>query len=297
MVVGGIPESVSQRVELIDLTDQNRRCKTPQNYPLAVEGPVGAFFDNSVIVCGGGSNATYTSSACYKYNPENASWSYMTDMIAKRSQAASIVHGDKFWITGGRQNGMVHSSTEVLHSSNYSFTLYTSLPSAIFGHNLLNVDLNYIILLGGRYSSYVFNVESHTWKQLPSLLNWRAESHAGLAIFNNGSQAAVIAGGQIGRTELLFLDSPKSYWLKSNEMKITSSSWVRGPDMPYNIKKGASVQLNDTFIIVGGIRRWSRALNTIWKFDIQTEKWTMLKQMLKFARSQHIAFLVPDEYC
>ena len=71
--------------------------------------------------------------------------------------------------------------------------------------------------------------------------------------------------------------------------------WSFGKDLPYSIRYGASVQLENTFLIVGGYN--GSYLNTLWKYDQLNEDWIQLNQTLKTARQWTTAFLVPDEFC
>ena len=82
----------------------------------------------------------------------------------------------------------------------------------------------------------------------------------------------------------------------SEILSLEDNTWGYGPDLPYDIMDGASVQMEDTFLIVGGYTG-STFLNTIWKFNTLTEDWTLHEQNLTIARDATAAFLVPDYFC
>ena len=121
MVVGGVPDSASSNVELIDMSGQNRDCKVPNDYPLRIKGPVGAFVNDKAIVCGGFPlyNSRVAVPDCFEYNAVNATWSRTTSMIHKRRAAASTIFQNKWLITGGIEYlTTALSSTEMLHINN-----------------------------------------------------------------------------------------------------------------------------------------------------------------------------------
>ena len=90
-------------VEIVDLSNQNRTCPKPSNYPVEM-GSVGTFINNEILICGGGkycgeSTVTFD---CYTYDVDNDSWNATIPMFERRSCAASLMlsTGD-WWIAGG----------------------------------------------------------------------------------------------------------------------------------------------------------------------------------------------------
>ena len=73
MVVGGWNDA-NNDVELIDLSDENRSCAKPVDYPGAEYSAVGAFLNNEAIFCSG---YPYTTE-CYTYNQDNRTWTKAT---------------------------------------------------------------------------------------------------------------------------------------------------------------------------------------------------------------------------
>ena len=78
--------------------------------------------------------------------------------------------------------------------------------------------------------------------------------------------------------------------------KILASAWHFGSELPIEMDRGTSVQLEKTFLFVGGYHNDS-VLDTIWKFDVDNEEWILMEQKLKYARMYTAAFLVPDHFC
>ena len=289
MVVGGYsyPNNIASfDVELIDLTEQGRTCRKADNFPGAERGSMGAYFDNKALVCGGYSyyddrNNCY--SACYYYNT-NGTWTQGPSMIEKRAWAASSFLNNQFRVFGG-VNGSILASTELFNSSSNSFVSFVDLPEPRSRHNIISIDDNRVMLLGGEdfeYYQKTFTFNGISWQDGPDLSKGRLICQAGMVTFSNGTRMIVAAGGfneQI--TEFLIVDGDK---------------WHYGPKLPYFIYEGASVQLENTFLIVGGSNS-TGYLDTIWTFDIETENWIKLNQKLTIARKSTAAFLVPDDFC
>ena len=292
MVVGGM--HAFNDVELIDLSGQGRTCRKPDDFPEAAWGSVGEYFQDRPLVCGGFKGDLL--SECYYYN-SNGTWTQGPSMEEPRAYAAATVFNQQFWVTGGDKSTASSgdpdisntlyvqgfSSTEVFNSTSNSFIKSVSLP--VLGkrnsHNIISIDENRTMLLGGQVYVQETFIFSDSWSAGPKLSRWRRSCQAGLVTFNNGTRMIVAAGG-IGEetTEFLIVDDDQ---------------WHFGPDLPYEIRLGASVQFDSIFLIVGGNN--GSSLDTIWMFDTETEEWTLLNEHLTEARQWMAAFLVPDDFC
>ena len=285
MVVSGFPDSVNNDVELIDLTDQGRTCRKPSPYPAgsSLRAPMGTYIHNVAIVCGG---SPYTDK-CHVYNPQNGTWIESISMTVPRGYSGTTILKDNWWITGGyNYDEDMLSSTEYLDNST-RFVPYDDLPVATDFHVMVNVDGAKVMILSSYYNDYnkrtlIFDVESETWSDGPELNAGREKSQAGLVIFENGTRAVVAATG---------LDEPSTEYLN-----LDDNVWKYGPTTPYEIQQGASVQLNDTFIIVGG-QNLTNVLDTLWTIDPINETWVLRDQKLSIPRYHAAAFLVPDDFC
>ena len=263
-------------MELIDLSGQGRTCQKPEDFPGAEYGSVGAYFQERALVCGG---YPYTSE-CYYYNT-NGTWTQGPSMTEARRYAAATMLRGQWWITGGYNGVNVFSSTELFNSSSNSFVPFVKLPKKRELHTLVSIDENRVMLLGGQ-NPYVdtYLYKDGSWIQGPVLSRGRYKSQAGLVTFNNGTKMVVAAGGNNEQsTEFLPVDG---------------EAWHFGPDLPYRIELGASVQLQSTFLIVGGSN--GSNLDTILKFDVEAEEWILLEHLTN-SRKYTAAFLVPDDYC
>ena len=285
MVVGGQPYSANFDVELIDLTGQGRTCRKPDNFPGPEEGSVGAYFEQKTSVCGGytyNHSHIYTSE-CYYYHP-NGTWTQGPPMTEAREAASAAFFNNQWWISGGDNLGAYGLvSTELFNSSSNSFVPFVDLPKPRLSHNIVSIEDNRAMLLGGQ-STYTetFIFDGFAWENGPSLSRGRWRSQAGLVTFNNGTRIIVAASGWFEPTTEFLI--------------VGDEEWHFGPDFPYFIWSGASVQLENTFLIVGGSKDGSY-LDTIWTFDLETEEWTILNEHLTTARELAAAFLVPDDFC
>ena len=128
----------------------------------------------------------------------------------------------------------------------------------------------------------MYNSIHDHWTDGPILSTGREISQAGLVTFSNGTKVIVAAGG---------------YEVKSSELLVLGTSeWMYGPDLPHDICCGASVQFENTFLVVGGFHDNSYQ-DTIWKFDIDVGNWVIMDQKLATPRDYLAAFLVPDSFC
>lgn len=287
MVVGGVGSSSSafNDVEFIDLSGQGRTCRKPEDFPGARQGSVGTYIQERALVCGGYfyiGGGIYTSE-CYYYNT-NGTWTQGPSMTEAREHTASTFYNNQWWITAGYNSDQgTLASTELFNSTSNSFVPFVNLPEERESHNLVSIDDNRAILLGGQdffVDTYICN--DGTWEDGPVLSKGRQQSQAGLVTFNNGTKMIVAASGQYEKT--------------TEFLPVDGEEWHFGPDLPYYIFWGASVQLEKTFLIVGGFGNGT-SLDTIWTFDIEKENWVLLEEHLKTERQLTAAFLVPDEYC
>ena len=85
----------------MDLTIKgNSECKNWADFPKDIYyGAVGGFVGNEVIICGGYDQNYSPTDECYSFNEQSAK--VVTHMSITRVGAASIVFGNKLWITGG----------------------------------------------------------------------------------------------------------------------------------------------------------------------------------------------------
>ena len=79
---------------------------------------------------------------------------------------------------------------------------------------------------------------------------------------------------------------------KSQIFNSTTLRWRQGPDLPFSIQSSATVQLEDTFLLVGaaGFR------TEILQFNPATETFIVRPEKLERGRDRAAAVLVPEEF-
>ena len=279
MIVGGY--GANRDVEFIDLSEEMRACAKPSDFPGGSHGSVGIFIDNEAIVCGGDN----PNKDCYTYNPGDGTWTLSYQMGTDRMRAEGIIIDDKWWVTGGYDGDYSLGTTELFDPVNKTFSSYTNMPEWKSDHNLVNFSPSSTLLVGGQLQdtdTYIYNHIVNRWTDGPSVARAREESHAGLVTFDNGTKAVIVAGGSPGITSCEILD-------------LETMTWSTGPSLLIGIENGASVQLEDTFIIVGGVIEANTDM--LWKFDPHNMDWVRMDQRMVTARSDLAAFLVPYDYC
>ena len=113
---------------------------------------------------------------------------------------------------------------------------------------------------------------------------YTADEQAGFArSYTKGKEYVVVAGG---------FDNTRT-WL----LDLRVNQWIPGPNLPIDIRYAGVIQLEDTFLIVGGNSvSESRPLADIYEFDPELETWEPRPEKLAHPRDHMAAFLVPNSY-
>ena len=80
----------------------------------------------------------------------------------------------------------------------------------------------------------------------------------------------------------------------TDELNLSSLEWNKGPDLPFHIHHGTTVQYKDTFIIVGAGSH-SHYFDHILQYDVDTKDWIIREEKLSRKGFGFTAFLIPDE--
>jgi hypothetical protein len=141
--------------------------------------------------------------------------------------------------------------------------------------------------------TYFFNTESNVWVQGPAQTMFRYSSNCAQIKKNSNSQemSTIIAGGGNDNgpvSTVVILDAGENAWRRGPDLPVLlgSSRMVEGPD-------GGAV------VIGGSLDIGYTYSNSLYYLPHAGPGavWTKMDQKLKTARTQHVAFLVPDEYC
>ena len=138
------------------VTESAKECDSFPPYPLAIIGATGGLVNGSPIVCGGAPMEDYemndnATKNCYIYDFTIGNWRFLCDMIIARAHHRAVVvdyEGGALWITGGMDNGLLLSTTELVFP-NGTVRWGPSLPEAIGGYCMVTLPNGRIMLLGG----------------------------------------------------------------------------------------------------------------------------------------------------
>ena len=133
--------------EIIDLLNPNSICKNWANYPYDVFAAVGQIVDSYPFICGGFDDDEFHQE-CYKIT-NNSVVSLPNANL--RSHSSAGVFKDTLFIAGGY--GKIGDGYGLLSSTDYisesSLESRTDTPMIVFGHCVININDNEILLTGG----------------------------------------------------------------------------------------------------------------------------------------------------
>ena len=85
--------------------------------------------------------------------------------------------------------------------------------------------------------------------------------------------------------------------IKSSEVfDLETLKWSYGPDLPGRLSLGATLQMNDTFVIIGGFNNEEgENYDSFYEYDQVTNSWVERAEKLTLGRHSVSAVLIPDE--
>ena len=78
-------------------------CSDMADFPVELNGAVGANLGGTPVVCGGYGPSIGSSKNCFRFI--NAAWEEFATMKDKRRWAAGVMHNDKLHVFGGKSSG------------------------------------------------------------------------------------------------------------------------------------------------------------------------------------------------
>jgi len=286
----------AKKTEVIDLEDSKVICEDLEDFPMEIDGAVGAKLASTPIICGGSFNngSSQASDKCFKYM--EGGWQHFATMIERRAYAAGIVYNNALHIFGGNDYDPWHAlqSSEIV-TEDGSTTLGPQLPAPITYHAIASINSTVSIMIGGWpgiYSdkTWYFNHAIQEFQSGPNLLEVRKHHSSGTVTDQETKEKmTIIAGGDY------------STYMDSTEM-LFNGEWMTGPALPKALKSSSMVELGDNLYIIGG--RSSGGSFGLNKNEIHQLScfsgncsWTTLIQQLKVARSYLVAIPVDNTFC
>ena len=250
----------------------------------------GIYLNGKLIICGT-ENSTCFSKATY-----GQEWQKLDDVTEIRKYPDDIQMSDsEWWITGGLTPDFSSMSDTLIYTDNLGSKNYAALPTNRFKHNIVKINNTHFMLTGGscEYGGecrgvWMFDRATETWTQLQDS-GLGDSSHAGMVTYPDGQAVVVVAGGfQISRSQV----SNSTFIFDLN-----TQTWRKGPDLPMRLYGGASVQLQDTFLIVSGNQGMAEYSWSIFKFVTSPEEgWLELPQRVPISGVYLDAILVPEDF-
>ncbi len=257
-------------VEVIDLDDPSKTCDIVANYPIATDYVTAQLVDGVVKVCGG----LQTELDCYDYNSSSNTWSSSPGPLYEKDYATSSII-DGTWLVTGDDTNPDGTMTEWWTGS--QFTMGPTLPKILNRHCQVSINSTHVFFADciGK-ETYLLDWESQGITQLDDMTTARSNV-CGCGLVQNDQMGKEVVVAGYGTSEIF---------------NFGNMTWRDGPDLPSGYGY-ASVQLTDTFLMVGGFE--SSYSNKIYIFDEENYYFTLMPETLAYERRWAGAVAVPDE--
>jgi hypothetical protein len=293
---GGIctVQNAALSVEVIDLKFPSTTCRTHPDLPTtAVDSMGGLGFQNSPLICGGVIYVGYynISNKCYSF--DGTLWTQSARMNKARFLGAmsffpSQNSSRRLMVTGGTND---LQSAEVLTAQGWEMF---SIPGSFGQHCQVVVNSTTLLVIVGLNAKATFyvNTQTNVWVPGPTLRVYRSRHSCGMIKkdINSQEMSIIVAGGSDWRG---FLSSVEI-------LDPGSNTWRSGPVLPMAREFAQMVEDHDGgVVVVGGNAQTFPGTDALLQLPHAGPGavWTLMKQKLKVARTEHVAFMVPDSYC
>ena len=193
----------TRTTEVVDV-ESGENCADLTDFPVSIEGAVGANLDGTPIVCGGHFNLNTNYQTCYKLT--NAGWQEFAIMNEKRRSAAGIIFKNKFHVFGGFNGSSLLQTSEII-SIDGVVEYGPELPKGVWRHAITSINSTLSLLSGGRTwnsnsmspLTWYFNHETNVFSAGPSLLEAR-DYHGSATCIDKVTKAKIpmVTGGSNG---------------------------------------------------------------------------------------------------
>ena len=156
------------------MIDLNGNCNASlPEYPLHVVSASGIFFDNKIIICGGGDQSSEnTFKECYQFMQGNEGFQFLHFMKEQRMYAKSILFQDYMLVTGGKNRNYTGGDSTLDTGEYIQIKNKTDepkpdiqLPKPIEEHSFTKINQSTALLVGGyarasaaRYSDLIAKI-------------------------------------------------------------------------------------------------------------------------------------------
>jgi len=246
---------------------------------------VKAVGDHSAVVYNGkmyifgGHDGNDTYNDLWEYDFESDSWVLKTEGATARDTHSAVIYNGKMYIFGGWDENVdrVNDLWEYNFTNN-SWSQKTSGASARNQHSAVEYDGKMYIFGGTGVTGYSlndlweYNISSDTWTQKSDAPVAR-ENHS--ALVHNDKM--YVTAGNVESQSNDNIDV-SNFLLEYN---FANDTWSQKGTIPFVSIDQPAVYLNGMIYIFGGITGELDGpltfLNDVWKYDISTEVWTLMK--------------------
>ena len=228
----------------------------------------------NIIVAGG-----YGTDSVEMFNWRQRTWSPLQSMPTERGGATSFVYNNHVRIAGGYSCNNVGDMIKMNIHPNPDLSMHWSecpvkLPTELTWHSSVRYN-DHLMVTGGHDGNAVSDcihevqlVPPYTVRSLSRMPEPR-QDHC-MEIFDD---SLLIVGGRTTASEWKDnLSSVVLYEIKKNECKQLTP-------LPYEVSMMATVRWGDNIVVLGGIDKHGKALDTVIIYNVKTEQSHMLPSM------------------
>jgi N-acetylneuraminic acid mutarotase len=227
----------------------------------------------NIIVAGG-----YGTDSVEMFNWRQRTWSPLQSLPKQRYGATSFLHNNHVTIAGGCCPGYVEEMIRMNINPNPDLSMHWSdcpvkLPAKLAFHSSVLYN-DRLIVTGGINGNAVFDcihevqlVPPYTVKTLSRMPEPR-QFHSTQLFDDN---LLIVGGIRTGSCQDN-LSSVVLYDIKKNECKQLAP-------LPYEVSQMATVRWGDNIVVIGGVDKRGRALDTVIIYNVKTEQSHLLPSM------------------
>jgi len=218
---------------------------------------------------------------CYSLNADNLLWLPLPSMLAPKSRVAASIIDNKWVISGGYPSAepaiQIYDAIE--------FTQADELPEHVSfqGHCQVTVDDNTLFFTAtdNDLTTYFYDLATQKLEEIdPIPIGGSFQSACGLVTNQNGEKEVVVVHDEL-----------------SAIFSFTDMEWRPGPISEGLVDDLVSVQLEDTFVVLGGIDdNGFSIVDSIYIFNTTSYEFDLMEQKLSDKKELVLAVAVPDEF-
>lgn len=273
--------------EIVNLANPNAICLQPKDYPHQTSWAVVGTLSGKPLICGGFNPPDKVGVTCHIYYQGGDSW-YEGGWL-NRIWTAGINLTPRTFFMGGGSLSRIFNETFFIEDSGVAQG--PDLPEPRMAHCFVRINDHQIFVVGGNDGSlpvktvYIYDFSTDEWTPQPQLKQVRSWAFCGsVTDSDSGTVTEIVVAG--GTYQTRPLDTSEIF-------DLSTRSWRPGPKLATPIFSGASVDIDQSFILVGG----SDGLNArdeIQTYDPKSEEFVVLAAKLRKPRQDHVAIIIDD---